>query len=64
MLLVLGYRVNTVDSGEAALAYLKSHDVDLMLLDMIMPPGMNGPETYEAVSRIQPGQKAVITSGF
>ena len=64
MLLVLGYRVDTVDSGEAALDYVRTNDVDLLLLEMIMPPGMNGRETYEVVSRIQPGQKAVITSGF
>jgi CheY-like chemotaxis protein len=37
-----------VDSGEAALDYLKTHDMDLMLLDMIMPPGMNGRETVES----------------
>jgi DNA-binding NtrC family response regulator len=35
-----------------------------MLLDMIMPQGMNGRETYEAVIRIRPGQKAIIASGF
>lgn len=29
-----------------------------------MPRGMNGRETYEAVSRIRPGQKALISSGF
>jgi len=30
----------------------------------MMMPGMNGRETYEAISRIRPGQKAVIASGF
>jgi len=63
MLSFLGYRVDTVDSGEAAVAYFKDASVDLLLLDMMMP-GMNGRETYEAISRIQPGQKAVIASGF
>ncbi len=43
-----GYRVHMVDSGEAALDYLNTHEVDLMLLDMIMPPGMNGRETVES----------------
>ena len=43
----MGYRVHMVDSGEAALDYLNTHEVDLMLLDMIMPPGMNGRETVE-----------------
>ena len=64
MLLVLGYRVDTVASGEAALDFIQSHAVDLILLDMIMPQGINGRETYEAISRIRPGQKAIIASGF
>jgi two-component system cell cycle sensor histidine kinase/response regulator CckA len=64
MLLVLGYRVNTVDSGEAAVAYIKDTSADLLMLDMLMPPGMNGRETYEAIVRIRPGQKALIVSGF
>jgi len=63
MLSFLGYHVNTADSGEAAVAYIKDASVDLILLDMMMP-GMNGRETYEAISRIRPGQKAVIASGF
>jgi PAS domain S-box-containing protein len=63
MLSFLRYHVITVDSGEAAVAHVKDASVDLMLLDMMMP-GMNGRETYEAVSRIRPGQKAVIASGF
>ncbi len=64
MLNSLGYRVNTVDSGEAAIAYVEKHRTDLMLLDMIMEPGMNGRDTYQAVSRIRPGQRAIIASGF
>ena len=64
MLLVLGYRVNAVDSGEAAVAYIKETAADLIMLDMLMPPGMNGRETFEAIIRIRPGQRAVIVSGF
>ena len=37
---------------------------DLILLDMIMDPGINGRETYERIIKISPGQKAVIASGF
>jgi two-component system, cell cycle sensor histidine kinase and response regulator CckA len=64
MLSFLGYRVDAVDSGEAAVAYVQEARVDLMLLDMMMPPGMNGRQTYSAVGRIRPGQRAVIASGF
>jgi PAS domain S-box-containing protein len=64
MLKKLGYNVTTVSSGEEAVAYFKEHAADLILLDMIMDPGMNGLETYEKVLKIHPAQKAVIASGF
>ena len=64
MLDMLGYRSVAVSSGEAAVEYLKSHAVDLVLLDMIMDPGMNGYETYRRIIAIHPGQKAIILSGF
>ncbi len=64
MLTSLGYRVAAVESGEAAVAYVTSQPVDLLLLDMIMEPGMNGRETYQAICRIIPGQRALIASGF
>jgi PAS domain S-box-containing protein len=60
----LGYRVNAVSSGEDAVAYLKTETVDLMVLDMIMEPGIDGLETYKRVLEINPNQKAVIVSGF
>jgi signal transduction histidine kinase/ActR/RegA family two-component response regulator len=64
MLRNLNYHVAGVSSGEEAVAYLKGHKVDLMVLDMIMDPGMDGLETYRSVLQICPKQKAVIVSGF
>ncbi len=64
MLTKLGYRVSSVRSGEEALTYLRSNRVDLIVLDMIMDPGMDGLETYRRVIEIRPGQKAIIVSGF
>lgn len=64
MLTGLGYRVNSVASGEEAIKYLKNNNVDLLLLDMIMPLGMDGLETYRQVREINPHQKTVIVSGF
>ncbi len=64
MLTRLGYRVGAVSSGEEALDYLKTNRVDLVVLDMIMPPGMDGLETYRGILEINSGQKAVIVSGF
>jgi len=64
MLDTLGYKTKAVSSGEEAVEYLKENSVDLILLDMIMDPGINGLETYERVKKIHPNQKAIIISGF
>ena len=64
LLEVLGYQTKAVASGEAAVEYLKENTVDLILLDMIMDPGINGHETYERIIKIHPKQKAIIVSGF
>ncbi len=60
----LGYLPIAVPSGEQAVKFLQDQAVDLVILDMIMAPGMNGRQTYEKILKIRPGQKAVITSGF
>jgi signal transduction histidine kinase/ActR/RegA family two-component response regulator len=60
----LQYNVATVPSGEAALEYLKDHSVDLLVLDMIMDPGMDGLDTYIDILKIHPDQKAIIASGY
>ena len=64
MLEVLGYRPHAVASGEEAVDYLRTNTVDLVLLDMIMDPGLNGRETYAQIVKRHPGQKAIIVSGF
>ena len=60
----LNYQATTVPSGEAALEYLKSNSADLVLLDMIMDPGIDGLNTYRRILEIHPAQKAIIASGF
>jgi len=64
MLETLGYKTEAVSSGEEAAEYLKENTADLILLDMIMDPGINGRETYERIIEIHPNQKAIIVSGF
>ncbi len=64
MLTKLGYRADAVSSGEAAIAHVQAHPVDLILLDMIMEPGLSGRETYAQILKIYPQQKAIIVSGF
>ena len=60
----LGYKVHSVSSGEKAVEYLKGNKADILVLDMIMAPGIDGLETYRRVLEIHPKQKAVIVSGF
>ena len=64
LLTSLGYQIHSVNSGEQAIEFLKENHVDLVLLDMLMEPGINGRETYEEIIKIHPGQRAVIASGF
>ncbi|MBW1922968.1 MAG: response regulator [Deltaproteobacteria bacterium] len=64
MLERLGYSVNAVASGEKALSYLESRTVDLVILDMIMEPGMDGLETLRRILKSNPEQRAIIASGF
>ena len=64
MLEIFGYKTRAVSSGEEAVEYLKEYTADLILLDMIMDPGINGRETYRRIIKIHPNQKAIIVSGF
>jgi CheY-like chemotaxis protein len=60
----LGYRVHRVSGGEEAVEFLKGNSADILVLDMIMAPGIDGLETYRRVLEVKPGQKAIIVSGF
>jgi CheY-like chemotaxis protein len=64
LLTQLGYLVNSVSSGEEAVEHMKTNPADLLVLDMIMDPGMDGLDTYEKIIEMHPGMKAVIASGF
>jgi PAS domain S-box-containing protein len=64
LLAKLGYRVETVSSGEEAVAYLRRKSADLIVLDMIMDPGIDGLDTYRQIIQLHPKQKAVVASGF
>lgn len=64
ILATLGYSVSTASSGEDAVEYIKDHAVDLVVLDMIMDPGMDGLETYRRIIALRPHQKAIIFSGY
>ncbi len=64
MLEKLGYDTDSVASGEAAVDYLQQYHADLLVLDMIMDPGIDGLETYRRILSFKPHQKAIIASGY
>jgi len=64
MLTTLGYTAHAVSSGEEAVEYLKEHSEELIVLDMIMDPSMDGLDTYKKIIKLHPRQKAIIASGF
>ncbi|MBU4011684.1 MAG: response regulator, partial [Proteobacteria bacterium] len=60
----LGYTINTVPSGEMAIEYLQNKTADIILLDMIMEPGIDGMETCDRILGNNPKQKIIICSGY
>jgi PAS domain S-box-containing protein len=64
MLRKLGYSVTSVASGEEAVAFMQNQPADLLLLDMIMDPGIDGLETFKKILTFRSSQKAIIASGF
>ena len=60
----LDYSVTALSSGEEAVEYMKTRSADLLVLDMIMDPGIDGLETYKRILELHPEQKAIIVSGF
>jgi PAS domain S-box-containing protein len=64
LLTSLGYDAVSVENGHAAVVYLKTNAVDLVILDMIMEDGFDGLDTYREIKKFDPSQKAIIVSGF
>jgi len=61
----LGYRVYAAGSGQEAIAvYMeKQKEIDLVLLDMILP-GISGGEVFDRLREINPGIKVLLSSGY
>ncbi len=64
MLSKLGYKVSAVPSGEEAVEFVRTKHVDLLVLDMVMPGGIDGLETFRRIIKIRPNQRAIIASGY
>ena len=61
MLTHLDYKVNVVNSGEAALKIISQKKPDLVLLDLAMP-GMDGEETLKEIKKRYQDLTVIIVS--
>jgi PAS domain S-box-containing protein len=61
----LGYETVTVCDGVEAVEYYDGHndDIDLALIDLNMPR-MGGRECYQEMKKINPGLRAVLSTGY
>lgn len=58
-----GYTVNSVPNGQAAVEYIRTHPVELMIVDLRMP-GMDGLEVVQVVNQISPETEVVLLTAF
>src|SRR5437016_8525739 len=58
-----GHRVLTAESGEQALVVLKTTEVDLMIVDYVMPR-MNGAQLVRAVRSFDPFVQIILQTGY
>jgi two-component system, cell cycle sensor histidine kinase and response regulator CckA len=61
----LGYQVLTAASGQEALDVYQANRnaIAITILDMVMP-GLGGGETYDALKKIDPDVKVLLSSGY
>ena len=63
MLQRIGYEVIDVATGNEAIETYKSNDIEYVLVDLTMP-GMDGVELCEALRKLDPNVKVVLSSGY
>ena len=63
ILLREGYEVNTVESGEKALEFIKKDSYNLMLLDMVME-GIDGYQVLKEAKNLSPQTLIIVITGY
>ncbi|HQU35349.1 MAG TPA: response regulator transcription factor [Anaerolineales bacterium] len=58
-----GLAVNSVPNGQAAIEFVRTHPVELMIVDLRMP-GMDGLEVVQVVNQISPETEIVLLTAF
>lgn len=69
MLTELGHKPETAENGEEAIrlyrdAVAAGQPFDAVILDLTVPSGMGGKDCMEILSEIEPGIKAIVSSGY
>jgi DNA-binding response OmpR family regulator len=58
-----GYTVNSVPNGQAAVEYVRTHPVEVMIVDLRMP-GMDGLEVVQVVNQVSPETEVILLTAF
>ncbi len=58
-----GHLVNSAPNGQAAVEYVRTHPVDLMIVDLRMP-GMDGLEVVQVVNQVSPETEVILLTAF
>ncbi len=57
-----GFKVDTAFNGDDAIEFVNEHDVDVVILDVLMP-GRDGLETLREIKRIKPLTEVIMLTG-
>ncbi len=58
-----GFSVNSVPNGQAAVEYVRTNPVELLIVDLRMP-GMDGLEVIQVVNQIAPETEVIVLTAF
>jgi DNA-binding response OmpR family regulator len=58
-----GYNVMSLPNGQAAVEHVRTHPVDLMIVDMRMP-GMSGLEVVQVVNQVSPETEVILLTAY
>jgi len=58
-----GFSVNSVPNGQAAVEYVRTNPVELIVVDLRMP-GMDGLEVIQVVNQISPETEVILLTAF
>jgi DNA-binding response OmpR family regulator len=58
-----GHNVTSAPNGQAAVEHVRTHPIDLMIVDLRMP-GMDGLEVVQVVNQISPETEVILLTAF